>query len=159
MVQEKKQSFAQVRTKDERGASGKKHNIRAKTATYGGVVLIFERYKDSLQNLKKQTWEVCHRNRVQYNLSENTIIKNLKLKYINSNIPGWTDARHDHQEADTLLLCVINKLGQLLELGTAGPLLFRLISPYTDVFMLAIHLVSLLPRIKTLFKQLASKVR
>ena len=32
---------------------------------------------------------------------------------INSNISGWTDTRHDNQEADALLLCVINKLVQL----------------------------------------------
>ena len=62
--------------------------------------------------------------------------------YINSNISNWTDTRHDHQEADTQLLCVINKLVELPELGTAGPLIFRLIFPNTDVFMLAIHLVN-----------------
>ena len=76
---------------------------------------------------------------------------------INSNISGWTDTRHDHQEADTLLLCVINKLVQLPELCTAGPLTFRLISPDTDVFMLS--LVSLLPSINTIFEQLTSKGR
>ena len=75
---------------------------------------------------------------------------------INSNISGWTD----HQEADTLLLCVIKKLVQLPELCTAGPLTFHLISPDTDVFMLSLlHLVSLSPRIDIIFEQLTSKGR
>ena len=56
------------------------NKIRAETAAYGGVVLIFDRYDDSLQNLKKHTWEVCHQNRVQYSLSGNAIIKNIKHK-------------------------------------------------------------------------------
>ena len=56
------------------------NKIRAETATYSGVVLIFVRYDDSLQNLKKQTWEVCHYNRKQYNFSGNTIIKNIKTE-------------------------------------------------------------------------------
>ena len=40
-----------------------------------------------------------------------------------------------------------------------GPLTFRLISPDTDVFMLAVHLVSLLPGIDIIFEQLTSKGR
>ena len=181
--------------------------IRVETSPYDGVVLVFDRYDDSVQNLKKQTWEVRHQNRVQYNLSGNTIIKNIKLKEllshpenkkrmcevfgkrvqaelkvsgkrfvliygttIESNVSGWTDVAHDHQEADTLLVCVINRLSQLqvvsavatfLQRGEhpAEPLTFRLISPDTDVFMLAIHLLSSLPGIDIIFEQLTSKAR
>ena len=97
----------------------------------------------------------CKRVQVQLEVSGKRFII-IHRTDINSNISDWTATKYYHQEADTLPLCVINKLVQLPELCTAGPLTFRLISPDTDVFMLAIHLVSLLPRIDIIFEQLTS---
>ena len=61
-----------------------------------------------------------------------------------ANIPGWTDFSHKHLEADTLLICVINKVAELWRQSTQSTRIsIRLISPDTDVLMLALNFLAM----------------
>ena len=152
--------------------------LLSEISTYPKMVLVFDRYDESISNLKKPTWSSRHQEQIQYKISKKTVIKDIKLKQllshpqnkkllcqifsevtviklrslekeflviqgttILSNIPGWSHHEHNQHEADTLLLCAIKHLHHLCT-DTVNPPTFRLISPDTDVFILAIHLAS-----------------
>ena len=60
-----------------------------------------------------------------------------------ANLPGWTVSSHNHLEADTLLICIINNVVELWRQTTqTNRLSVRLISPDTDVLMLALNFVA-----------------
>ena len=56
------------------------NRIRTETEAYKCAILVFDSYDTSLSNLKQLTWGTRHTEQVQYNLSEKTVIKNIKLK-------------------------------------------------------------------------------
>ena len=72
-----------------------------------------------------------------------------------SNIPGWTYVAHNQHEADTLLLCAIKHLHHLYS-DRSNPPSYRIISPDTDVFILAVYLTSQISDIDIVFEQLSS---
>ena len=53
-----------------------------------------------------------------------------------STISGWTCNNHDHDEADALIICVTGEIARLKNLGVN--LSIKILSPDTDVLMLAI---------------------
>ena len=72
---------------------------------------------------------------------------------ITSNISGWVHQSHNHYEADTLLICMLKELNSL----DGQQQIMGIISPDTDVLMLALHLSAKEMSIKFLFELLNSK--
>ena len=70
---------------------------------------------------------------------------------ITSNINGWTTQSYDHDEADTLIICIIR---EIIELENQQ-LKVRIVSPDTDVLMLALHFANYI----IVFELLSSKSR
>ena len=139
------------------------------------VALVFDRYDTLKPSLKQQTWDSrAKKQQVKYNLTANTVIKNIKLNEllshpmnkqrlceifaeqamkrfteegrnfvvaygtkIVSTLPGWTQNNHDHDEADTLIICVSREIARLS--SAEDQLSIRILSPDTDVLMLLIH--------------------
>ena len=90
-----------------------------------------------------------------------SLCKNLNKTYIIaygttllSNVPNWCHSTHKHPEADTLMICLINELCQLVP-----NLNILLISPDTDVLVLALHYVATHSTANIMFELLASKGR
>ena len=52
-----------------------------------------------------------------------------------SNMEGWITQSHDHDEADTLIVCIMR---EVLELENQQ-IKFRILSPDTDVLMLVLY--------------------
>ena len=71
-----------------------------------------------------------------------------------SNVNGWRQSAHKHPEADTLMLCLIHELYALVPAMNV-----RLISPDTDVLMLALHYVATHPTSNVNFELLNPKGR
>ena len=71
-----------------------------------------------------------------------------------SNVQGWSNFSHKHPEADTLMLCIIKELAQLKPNVSV-----LLISPDTDVLILALHFNAIYPSSTVIFELLTSKGR
>ena len=71
-----------------------------------------------------------------------------------SNVPNWSHSSHKHPEADTLMICLINELNRLIP-----NLNILLISPDTDVLMLALHYVATHASTNIIFELISSKGR
>ena len=56
-----------------------------------------------------------------------------------TNIANWTHFTHNHDEADTLLLCIVH---ELYLLSSLNGIFVRMISPDTDVFVLCVALIA-----------------
>ena len=54
-----------------------------------------------------------------------------------SNVPNWLHHIHDHDEADTLLICLLREL-YVMYMPVHNPII-TVISPDTDVLMLTLH--------------------
>ena len=159
------------------------------------IALVFDRYDTLKPSLKQQTWDSrSKKQQVKYNLTANTVIKNIKLNEllshptnkqrlcavfaeqamtrfteenrnfvvaygtkIVSTLPGWTHNNHDHDEADTLIICVSKEIERL---STAeNQLSIRILSPDTDVLMLLIHYAAHSVDSNVTFELLSGKTR
>ena len=74
---------------------------------------------------------------------------------IYSNIPGWSSFTHSQPESDTLIICLVRELCNLV--GADRPV--RILSPDTDVLMLAVYLASTGCAAEIEFELLNSKAR
>ena len=72
---------------------------------------------------------------------------------ITSNVSGWNHENHNHDEADTLLICMLNEMHRL----HGGQRRIRIISPDTDVFMIAFDLSTKRQGIHFVFELMNSK--
>ena len=70
-----------------------------------------------------------------------------------SNIVSWTHKKHDHEEADTLIICIIREVVKVLK----KTLKIKIVSPDADVLVLAIRLVAEVSNVNMLFELLCSK--
>ena len=76
----------------------------------------------------KRSIEMLQKNRKQFVVGYGTSIT--------SNIVNWIHQNHDHEEADTLLICIIR---QIIEVEKKQPK-DKIVSPDKDVLVLAIQL-------------------
>ena len=72
-----------------------------------------------------------------------------------SNMRGWMTQNHDHDEADTLIVCIVREVLKLEN----EQLKVRIVSPDTDVLMLALHLTANIANSNIVFEVLSSKYR
>ena len=62
-------------------------------------------------------------------------------RQIDSNIPSWTQFSHLHEEANTLLLCVVREMTLF---NPQSSIFIKMVYPDTDVFVLCVHHFSIL---------------
>ena len=62
-------------------------------------------------------------------------------RQIDSNIPSWTQFSRLHEEANTLLLCVVREITLF---NPQSSIFIKMVSPDTDVFVLCVHHFSIL---------------
>jgi hypothetical protein len=75
-----------------------------------------------------------------------------------SNITGWTRKHHDHDEADTLIVCVAGEIARLNQSNSEFSV--KILSPDTDVLMLAInYCVMCVPGCRIIFELPCGKNR
>ena len=74
-----------------------------------------------------------------------------------SNLAGWSQEHHSHDEADTLIICVTREMARLN--NSLGTFSVKILSPDTDVLMLAIDYSLNQPTINIVFELLSGKAR